>query len=423
MFFCFDKTRYLSILFSLLSLDTLAIGQNCVDFKSVYWVNSISDLVSQHSLYDSEEMVEFKETEAKLFALDDSLNIFPIETEVTYKDSNTKFPSLEEETNSRDAKFSATIDITDLFSQHSNSINDIEYDKNMIYLRNFKKRLHFNSVLNLVELAANKRLKNIYTSRKSLLEKKAEYFQILNQLGDNVSEKLLDAEVSLLEMTSKIDALDIKRKEITRNILNFHIFDESLLPEFNNVLDNFNFNCEINDSVDVKIAKKNLQISTERLNKHDLGEFISIDYFFNYTKDFEESNSDLSKKYTNGIEIVMPIYDGGKSSSTRSNLLFEIKKNKLQIESEMKKADDMKENFLNLNNILKKTFSTQSNKLNGLISELDKLKERQQLGDSIFLEMSDKKIQISILEESMVGLVKDFIASYFKSIIPFSYSP
>jgi len=50
------------------------------------------------------------------------------------------------------------------------------------------------------------------------------------------------------------------------------------------------------------------------------------------------------------------------------------------------------------------------------------LQERQKLGDSIFLEMSDKKIQISILEESIVGLIKDFISSYFRSVIPFSYS-
>jgi len=416
------KLSLIAVFYFLLSYEVLANSENCVNFKSVSWINSLSELVTKYSLNNSEDMVEFKEAEAKLSALEASLDIFPVETEISFKDSNTTFPSIGERTNSAEAKFSSSMNVTDLFGQHSNSINKIEYEKNLIYLKNVKQRLKLNSIFNLVELSANKKLKSIYTSRKSLLERKVEYFQILNELGDNVSEKLLDAEVSLLEMTSKIDALDIKYKEISRNILNFHNFDKSLIPEFHNSLNHFIFNCNSSENIDVKIARKNLQINNEKLNKNNLDDLINIDYFFNYIKDFNEADSSLSKKYTNGIQIVFPLYDGGKSAQANSSLLFDIKKAKLQIESEIKKADDIKENFSNLNNILKKTFAAQLNKFNGLVNELHKLQERQKLGDSIFLEMSDKKIQISILEESIVGLIKDFISSYFRSVIPFSYS-
>ena len=270
-------------------------------------------------------------------------------------------------------------------------------------LRALKNQMHAEILTSLLEISVAKALKNKLLARDNLLTKKVEFFELKKELGDSVSQELLEARTKQVENLNKLNASDVRITTLSTKIK---------LPQIatdNVPLINSNLNVNNKFSCTGELLSYHQSVAERKLNEALLTES-AIDMlpkvygFANKTKSSNESlvNRDETRY---GVEINIPLFNGGKKIVDHTILNKKIDAYNSNNASLMEEGEQRIKQQQEIEFIYKKNIITIETNLENLQTKMNELLERYNLGQSVFLEMTNTLIEISLLEETKIRVI------------------
>ena len=265
-------------------------------------------------------------------------------------------------------------------------------------------------IISLIELSKTKSLIKLLEIRENLLTQKVEYFTLRKELGENVSQQLLETRKSRVENLNKISSANVKVSNLISKLeISYKDYDEVLpLPTYLNVEKNFKCSAHL---VSYTEAKKSLELLNVELTDKNLDFGPKINAFI---KETENKNNigyfDNEIKY--GVEISFPLLEGGRKIRQRQNILERIENKEYEIKKLKKESVRINKQRAEIEYVLSNSLGIISNTLEEKKSLLIELSERMQLGQSLFVEVSDASLEENLLEESGLNLVAQFIIGW-----------
>ena len=124
-------------------------------------------------------------------------------------------------------------------------------------------------IISLIELSKTKSLIKLLEIRESLLNKKVEYFSLRKELGENVSQQLLETRKSRVENLNKISSANVKVSNLISKLeISYADYDEILpLPIYLNVKKDYQCSAQLNS---FNKAKKSLDLLNVELTDKTL---------------------------------------------------------------------------------------------------------------------------------------------------------
>ncbi len=265
-------------------------------------------------------------------------------------------------------------------------------------------------IISLIELSKTKSLIKLLEIRENLLTQKVEYFTLRKELGENVSQQLLETRKSRVENLNKISSANVKVSNLISKLeISYKDYDEVLpLPTYLNVEKNFKCSAHL---VSYTEAKKSLELLNVELTDKNLDFGPKINAFI---KETENKNNigyfDNEIKY--GVEISFPLFEGGRKIRQRQNILERIENKEYEIKKLKKESVRINKQRAEIEYVLSNSLGIISNTLEEKKSLLIELSERMQLGQSLFVEVSDASLEENLLEESGLNLVAQFLIGW-----------
>ena len=265
-------------------------------------------------------------------------------------------------------------------------------------------------IISLIELSKTKSLIKLLEIRENLLTQKVEYFSLRKELGENVSQQLLETRKSRVENLNKISSANVKVSNLISKLeISYKDYDEVLpLPTYLNVEKNFKCSAHLNSYTE---AKKSLDLLNVELTDKNLDFGPKINAFI---KETENKNNigyfDNEIKY--GVEISFPLFEGGRKIRQRQNILERIENKEYEVKKLQKESVRINKQRAEIEYVLSNSLGIISNTLEEKKSLLIELSERMQLGQSLFVEVSDASLEENILEESGLNLVAQFLIGW-----------
>ena len=265
-------------------------------------------------------------------------------------------------------------------------------------------------IISLIEMSKTKSLIKLLEIRENLLTKKVEYFSLRKELGENVSQQLLETRKSRVENLNKISSANVKVSNLISKLeISYTDYDGILpLPIYLDVEKNFQCSAQLNSYTK---AKKSLELLNVELTDKtlDLGPKINA-----FVKETENKNNigyfDNEIKY--GVEISFPLFEGGRKIRQRQNILERIENKEYEVKKLQKESMRINKQRTEIEFVLSNSLDIISNTLEEKKSLLIELSERMLLGQSLFVEVSDASLEENILEESGLNLVAQFLIGW-----------
>lgn len=277
-------------------------------------------------------------------------------------------------------------------------------------LKALKNQMRSEILISLLEISEAKVLKNILLSRDNLLTKKVEFFELRKELGDSVSQELLEARTKQVENLNKLNASDVRITTLSTKIKIPQIATDQV------PLINLNLDIENKFKCSGELLSYHQSVAERKLNETLLKES-AIDMlpkvfgFANKTKSSNESiiNRDETKY---GIEVKIPLFNGGKKIVDHSILTKKI--DAYNINNASLKNDGLQriKQQQEIEFIYKKNIRTIETNLENLQNKMNELLERYNLGQSVFLEMTNTIIEISLLEETKIRVISEHLINW-----------
>lgn len=265
-------------------------------------------------------------------------------------------------------------------------------------------------IISLIELSKTKSLIKLLEIRESLLNKKVEYFSLRKELGENVSQQLLETRKSRVENLNKISSANVKVSNLISKLeISYADYDEILpLPIYLNVKKNFQCSAQLNS---FNKAKKSLDLLNVELTDKTLDFSPKINAFIKETKN-KNNIGYLDNEIKYGVEISIPLFEGGRKIRQRQNILERIENKEYEVKKLQKESERINKQRTEIEYVLSNSLEIISDTLMEKKSLLIELSERMQLGQSLFVEVSDASLEENLLEESGLNIVAQFFIGW-----------
>lgn len=388
-----------------------SIDKNCNLYRFVYFSNLIETSAFLNANI-SKNSFKINDLKADLNREIGNKNNLPIDISITsqiYKTDSNTFNSQrlsKNEVNELTGKIG--IDLWNELSRRRVS----NYKQSLIShnISSLKSSNDAEVIISLIELSKTKSLIKLLEIRENLLTQKVEYFSLRKELGENVSQQLLETRKSRVENLNKISSANVKVSNLISKLeISYKDYDEVLpLPTYLNVEKNFKCSAHLNSYTE---AKKSLDLLNVELTDKNLDFGPKINAFI---KETENKNNigyfDNEIKY--GVEISFPLFEGGRKIRQRQNILERIENKEYEVKKLQKESMRINKQRTEIEYVLSNSLEIISNTLEEKKSLLIELSERMQLGQSLFVEVSDASLEENILEESGLNLVAQFIIGW-----------
>jgi len=311
-----------------------------------------------------------------------------------------------------DITLSASLDLMEMVYGNVESLAQIELrlakTELLSALANEKKE----ALKSVVEIkAVNEQVGN-YLKRRLILDQKIEYLQIRQAMGDQVSSDLLDSQAQLIELSSKIDAAEIKRSRESMKLEAGVNFKPELLGGIAELASDLSVTCNPEDNLNYISASQQVELALKKRDKFVDSNGLSLDAYANRVAEKNLGSSDVLHKFTTGLELSYPIWQGGAFKAEKANMDNEVQLASILKSDALRGAKDALIDWSNVKKVLEATLRSNHIKYEGQLEEYKKLTERASLGDSVFMELSDLAIQVSLVEEAMIGIRKDLLLNF-----------
>ena len=388
-----------------------SIDKNCYLYRFVYFSNLVETSAFLNANI-SKNSFKINDLKADLNRELGNKNNLPIDISITsqiYKTDSNTFNSQrlsKNEVNELTGKIG--IDLWNELSRRRVS----NYKQSLIShdISSLKSSNDAEVIISLIELSKTKSLIKLLEIRENLLTQKVEYFTLRKELGENVSQQLLETRKSRVENLNKISSANVKVSNLISKLeISYKDYDEVLpLPTYLNVEKNFKCSAHL---VSYTEAKKSLELLNVELTDKNLDFGPKINAFI---KETENKNNigyfDNEIKY--GVEISFPLFEGGRKIRQRQNILERIENKEYEVKKLQKESMRINKQRTEIEYVLSNSLEIISNTLEEKKSLLIELSERMQLGQSLFVEVSDASLEENLLEESGLNLVAQFLIGW-----------
>ena len=388
-----------------------SIDKNCSLYRFVYFSNLVETSAFLNANI-SKNSFKINDLKADLNREIGNKNNLPIDISITsqiYKTDSNTFNSQrlsKNEVNELTGKIG--IDLWNELSRRRVS----NYKQSLIShnISTLKSSNDAEVIISLIELSKTKSLIKLLEIRENLLTQKVEYFSLRKELGENVSQQLLETRKSRVENLNKISSANVKVSNLISKLeISYKDYDEVFpLPTYLNVEKNFKCSAHLSSYTE---AKKSLDLLNVELTDKNLDFGPKINAFI---KETENKNNigyfDNEIKY--GVEISFPLFEGGRKIRQRQNILERIENKEYEVKKLQKESVRINKQRAEIEYVLSNSLGIISNTLEEKKSLLIELSERMQLGQSLFVEVSDASLEENILEESGLNLVAQFLIGW-----------
>ena len=279
-----------------------SIDKNCSLYRFVYFSNLVETSAFLNANI-SKNSFKINDLKADLNREIGNKNNLPIDISITsqiYKTDSNTFNSQrlsKNEVNELTGKIG--IDLWNELSRRRVS----NYKQSLIShnISSLKSSNDAEVIISLIELSKTKSLIKLLEIRENLLTQKVEYFSLRKELGENVSQQLLETRKSRVENLNKISSANVKVSNLISKLeISYKDYDEVFpLPTYLNVEKNFKCSAHLSSYTE---AKKSLDLLNVELTDKNLDFGPKINAFI---KETENKNNigyfDNEIKY--GVEI------------------------------------------------------------------------------------------------------------------------
>ena len=285
----------------------------------------------------------------------------------------------------------------------------IKLEKLQLYQLRLKRQIA--KLKMIAELSQANKLKLLYLEKQRLIDDQLRYYSAWRDAGKPDFEKELATQSEASTNRDKIFANsilieDLKQKmsidEQSSNLVSIGDIQLSVLPADNCILENFQV-------LSLGLEKRVLEI-----------ELKSLEFDKNFELKFESTiSSQVDRRGNNSSQAQASIvfsknlYDGKLSKNERAKLISNINlKNKQIRDLVLSSKNDM---ILRRSREEVLTTSLKSIKaeIMGINERIDELQQRQNLGQTVFLELTSNKKEKIRLQESALRITTDFITGWY----------
>lgn len=338
--------------------------------------------------------------------------ILPVELSLTsqiYRTDNDRINSLEyanNEVNELTGKIG--IDIWNELSRRRVANGKEELIKHDI--EDLKDANEAEVLISLIDLSKTKSLLKILKARDLLLSQKVEFYSLKKKLGENVSPQLLETRKAQVENINKINSAEVKVSNLISKLeISYSYYDllEALNPHTDLKSD---FNCNHPLKSFTK-SLKSVELLKRRLSESRFDKLPKVNAFVKETKN-KNNIGFYENEVKYGVEITLPLYQGGKGWKESQNIKRRIKNKEFEIVKLQEEGARFHNQRKEIEFVLINSLDIITDTLNEKKQLIEELAERIILGQSLFVEMSDATLEVNLLEESRLNIVTQFMTGW-----------
>ena len=252
-------------------------------------------------------------------------------------------------------------------------------------------------------------LEKLFQSKKKAFLEQSQYYETLNKSGILKISEVSELRSKIRSLDDKIHANTVKKNE-KLFFLGLESSDfKSYPPITSQIFKNIELDCEFSPET----IKK--QITELKILEYQQ-ELTALSARFNFSLDLEVSQTKTATAYSDegslAFSLKIPLYDGGSNSSQKRDLnrIQKYKqKNLIRSRIELRELFERRKKtegvfILSINSLEKQ--------LNELKTRIEELDLRSSMGQSVFLDYSNKKIEYLELKEGLLRLKTDFLTGW-----------
>ena len=372
-------------------------------------LSKMAEMAKEIKLADFE--IRVRELQLEILRIKREAEIIPLTVSVAGKSSHTS--EISNEFWDKDYGESVEVNTTyDLNFWKQKLKTQIQATQIQIYEAELQSLLNEelqSKLLALVDIAESDVLSRILKHQISLYNEKLNYFMQLQEGGSKQLAKMSEVKIKIAEAQDKITANEIKLNQK----LSYIGMEANDMPR-SEIITNFNVpefetTCNYSPS-EIKKLSAELElirledVSHDYVNKIDLSVGVSLSQRRTHLGHNNEAQVALSGK--------LPLYEGGKGSVDK---FVSAQSKSLKSKSIARAREDL-ESLLDQRPSSEKVFMASINNLETQIAEASilvrELEARKQMGQSVFMEFTDKKIEKLKLMEVQLRLQSDFLQDW-----------
>ena len=278
-------------------------------------------------------------------------------------------------------------------------------------LLQLKSKRQISKLKMIVELAQANNLDLLYNERQSLIEEQIKYYSALREAGKPDFDK---------ELLAKSEATTNRDKIFANSIVINELKQKLSLDETNSNLVKINHGA-LNIIADDVCKLENVQILNLSIEvKVSQIELESLAFDRNFELNFESSiSSQFDRKGGNSnqaqasIVFSKKLYDGKQTENERRGLRSNINLKKKQIKEIIASSRNDMILRKNKEKVLITSLKSIRAEIQGIDNRIEELEQRQNLGQTVFLEITSNRKEKLRLQESAQRITTDFIIGWY----------
>ena len=283
---------------------------------------------------------------------------------------------------------------------------------NKIQLHQLQLKRQIAKLKMIAELSQANELHLLYNEKQRLIDEQIKYYSAWRAAGKPDFDKELSVQSEASTNRDKIFANSIVindlRQKLSLNEAEFRLVSTGNIPlSENNIqlcnLENFQV---LNLALEIRV----LQIEFERL-AFDKNFELNFDSKLSSQVDRRGSNSNQAQAT---IVFSKNLYDGDQTENERRKLLSNINLKKQQIKEALLSSKNDMILRKNREEVLITSLESIKSEIQGMDDRIKELKQRQNLGQTVFLEITSNKKEKLRLQESALRITTDFIKGWYE---------
>ena len=263
----------------------------------------------------------------------------------------------------------------------------------------------------LVDLKEAQNLKRILNLKLSIKRQLKSYYSTLRESGQPEFEKELQLTSEILVLNDQILGNSVN---MASTLLQLGLSNEPELPVFFkpfNILP-FSDSCDF-ETFELLILKKQIEIAEIELQDLDK----TFDYAIDFSLEFQTNrvdNQNVTEAASASVNLIVPMSDGGRRNNQKIGKINELRDLKTKFFDQNSSLHQENLSYASKEQLFLASLKSIKNDIAGVQKRLRELDERERLGQTVFVEKSNLKIEEAALAESLLRLAADLYQEWYK---------
>lgn len=356
-------------------------------------------------------ILELSEREVERDALVQKLHITPLGVNFNQSITNTAelaHPLSKNQSETSELALSYNLNTLSRNAQQSLIKNRIQAISSEI--RSLKNK-HFAEKVNAVnDVVESEALDQTLLERLALVEKKIEYYKSLRAFGELNSEEISSAQTEFIELNDKILANKIKRNErlffLGIDKVDTGAKDLLSMSLPTKLSANCSYQTESVKQIELAIGALETNLQLKNLaHRVDVSASASVSQ--------TRTRQNYSDELRAGLSISVPLYDGGVVDAEKNEVIQKISiENKRLRDAKTIEASELTQRK-NTEEVIIASLNSLSKKASNDLSRYYELQKRLDMGESVYIEKSNKRKEYLETLEAFLRLKYDMVEGWF----------